>query len=114
MLHICRKSKLKCLNTLGRKLQIMEYYSYRKLIPDMSVLKVNRFFSNGTTNSWGVVIGYLGSQKNKVNRIKNDNQGRILIVNADTDEETFVLINLYNPNTEKEHIKTNHELDHSY
>ena len=32
------------------------------------------FFSNGTTNSWGVMIGYLGSQKNKVNRIKNPNE----------------------------------------
>ena len=45
------------------------------------------------------MIGYLGSNKIKVNRIKNYNQGRILIVDADIDEETFVLINLYNANT---------------
>ena len=48
------------------------------------------------------MIGYLGSKKIKVNRVKNDNQGRILIVDADIDEETFVLINLYNTNTETE------------
>ena len=57
------------------------------------------------------MIGYLGSNKIKVNSIKNDNQGRILIVDADIDEETFVLINLYNANTETEQIKTICELD---
>ena len=57
------------------------------------------------------MIRYLGSNKIKINRIKNDNQGRILIVDPDTDEETFVLINLYNSNTETEQIKTIYELD---
>ena len=113
---IHQKIKLKCLNTLGRISQIMEYYSYRKLIPLMTlssigitILKVNCFFSHETTISCGVMIGYLGS--NKVNRIKNDNQGRILIVDADINEETFVLINVYNANTETEQIKTIYELD---
>ena len=107
---IRQKIELKCLDTLGRKSQIMEYYSYRKLIPLMTpsstgvtILKLNYFFSHGTTDSCGVMIGYLGRNKIKVNRTKNDNQGRILIVNADIDEETFVLIfNLYNANTETE------------
>ena len=62
------------------------------------------FFSHGTTNSCGVIIGYLGSKKIKVNRIKSDNQCRILIVDADIDEDTFVLINFYNTNTETEQI----------
>ena len=44
-------------------------------------------FSHGTTNSCGVMTGYLGSNKIKVNRIKNDNQGRVLVVDADNDEE---------------------------
>ena len=57
------------------------------------------------------MIGYLGSKKIKVNRIKNDNQGRILTVDADIDEDTFVLINLYNANTEREQIKTIYELN---
>ena len=104
---IRQKSELKCLYTLGTKSQIMGYYSYKKLIPlitlsstGVTILKVKCFFSHGTTNSCGVMIGYLDSNKIKVNKIKNDNQGRILIVDADIDEETFVLINLYNANTE--------------
>ena len=68
-------------------------------------------FSHGTPNSCGAMIGYLGSNKIKVNRIKNDNRGRILIVDADIDEEIFVLINLYNANTETKQIKTIYELD---
>ena len=52
------------------------------------------------------MIGCLGSNKIKVNRIKNDHEGRTLIVDADIDEETFVLINLYNANTETEQMKT--------
>ena len=64
---------------------------------DVTILKVNCFFSHGTTNSCGVMTGYLS-------RIKNDNQGRILIVDADIDEETFALINLYNTNTETAQI----------
>ena len=57
------------------------------------------------------MIEYLGRNKIKVNGIKNDNKGRILIVDADIDEETFVLMNLYNANTETEQIKTIYELD---
>ena len=56
--------------------------------------KSELFFSHGTTNSCGVMIGYLGSNKIKFYKIKNDNQGRILVVDADIDKETFVLINL--------------------
>ena len=33
---IRQKSELKCQNTLRRKLQIMEYYPYKKLIPLIS------------------------------------------------------------------------------
>ena len=68
------------------------------------------FFSYGTTNSCCVMIGYLGSNKIKVNRTKNDNQGRTLIVDANVDEETFVLIKLYNANPVTEQIKTIYEL----
>ena len=51
------------------------------------------------------MIAYLPNKNIKINRIKNDNQGRILLVNADIDEETFVLIDFYNANAEKEQIK---------
>ena len=48
------------------------------------------FFSHGITNSYCVIIRYLGSKKNKVNRIKDDNKGRILIVDPNIDGDTFV------------------------
>ena len=117
---ICQKSKLKCINTLGRKSQIMEYYSYRKFVPLMTlsligvmILKENFFFflSHWTTNSCSIMTGYLGSTKIKVNWIKKDNQGRIVTVDADIDEEIFVPINLYNANIETEEIKTIYQLD---
>ena len=57
------------------------------------------------------MIGYLGSNKIKVNRTKNDHQSRILILDADIDEEIFGLINLYNTDTEVEQIKIIYELD---
>ena len=34
-----------------------------------------------------------------------DNKGRILILNATIDVKNFVLINLYNPNTENEQVE---------
>ena len=59
------------------------------------------FFSINHSNP----TNYLNRKK------KNDNHSRILTVDADIDEETFVLINLYNANTETEQIKTIYELD---
>ena len=55
------------------------------------------------------MIGYLGSKKIKVNIIKNVNQGIILIMDADIDEETFVLISM--TDTEMEQIKTISKID---
>ena len=57
------------------------------------------------------MIGCFGSEKIKDNRIKNEIQGRIVIGGAGIDEETFVLINLYNPNTKMGQSKTICELD---
>ena len=87
------------------------HYSHDTIINWRDDFKGELFFSHGNTNPSGAMIGYLGSNKIKVNRIKNDNQSRIHIVDADIDEETFVLINLYNANTEVEQIKTIYELD---
>ena len=72
------------------------HFSHGNVINWLDDFKGELFFSHGTTNSCGVMIGYFGSKKIKVKRIKNDNQVRILIVDADINEETFVLINLYN------------------
>ena len=51
------------------------------------------FFSHGTTNSCGVMIGYLGSKNFFVNKMSHDSNGRILILDANIDDQKFVLIN---------------------
>ena len=76
------------------------------------------FFSHGSTSSCGVMIGYLGSTKFQLNEINKDDHGRIRIVDANIDDQNFVLINFYNANTESEQINTICEfyqlLDHCY
>ena len=69
------------------------------------------FFSHGTTNSCGVMIGFLGNKKIKYNKIRTDNNGRIIVLEAEIDDEIFFLINLYDPNTEAEQFETLFELE---
>ena len=44
-------------------------------------------------------------------RQKNDKNGCILILDVKVDESNFVLVNIYNPNTETEQVATLHDLD---
>ena len=53
-----------------------------------------------------VSIGYTGKRSFKLLKKKNDKNGGFLILVAITDECVFILINLYNPNTEKEQVST--------
>ena len=62
--------------------------------------KAKSFFSHDTTNSCGVAIGYLDSKNFVASKMSHDTSGRILIVEANIDDETFILINFYNSNTE--------------
>ena len=62
----------------------------------------NTFFSHGKTNSCGVLISYIGTQNFVVKNQKTDNDGRILILHVTFNDADFVLINLYNANTETE------------
>ena len=52
------------------------------------------------------MIGFLGNKKIKYNKIRTDSNGRIIVLEAEIDDEIFLLINLYNPNTEAEQAKT--------
>ena len=52
------------------------------------------------------MIGYLGSEKVQLNKINKDDHDRILIIDANIDDEIFVLINFYNANTESEQFNT--------
>ena len=60
------------------------------------------FFSHGKTNSRGVAIGFVGKKALNILNIKRDNLGRILVIGAKIDDSVFVLINIYNANTEPE------------
>ena len=64
----------------------------------------NTFFSHGKRSSCGVLISYIGTHNFVVNNQKTDNDGRILILNVTTNDVNFVLINLYNANTETEQV----------
>ena len=64
------------------------------------------FFSYGKTNSCEVATGFCGSQTIKQANKISDKSGRTLLVKATNDEKVFVLINIYNVNTELEQIET--------
>ena len=63
-------------------------------------------FSHGTINSCGVAIGFCGLKSLHIIDKKSDQNGRILIIDTKVNNEKFLLINLYNANTESEQIKT--------
>ena len=68
------------------------------------------FFSHGKTNSCGVAIGFVGTKALNILNIKRDNLGRILVIEVKIDDSVFVLINIYNANTESEQLHTLNDL----
>ena len=63
------------------------------------------FFYHGKTNSCGVLIAYFGTEKFTVKKQQTDHSGRILILDVSINDSEYILINLYNANTEKEQIE---------
>ena len=57
------------------------------------------------------MIGYLGNKKFSVNKICKDNHGRALIIEAETEAKSFILLNLYNSNSETEQLQTLSDVD---
>ena len=64
------------------------------------------FYSHGKSNSCGVLICFIGSKRLFIRNKLPDNDGRILILDVDIDDENFILIDLYNPNTEPEQLNS--------
>ena len=62
--------------------------------------------SHGKSNSFGVLICFIGSKRFFIRNKLSDNDDRILILDGDINDENFFLINLYNPNTKAEQLKT--------
>ena len=58
------------------------------------------FFPHEASNSCGVLIAYLGKTSFFHNKQKTDKAGRILILDVMLDRVQYILINLYNANTE--------------
>ena len=57
------------------------------------------------------MIGYLGSRNFQLGKINKDDHGRILIVDANIDDQNLVSTNFYNANTELEQINIICELN---
>ena len=68
-------------------------------------LNATLFFSHGSSNSCGVLIGFLGQFDVNVLNQMWGNKGCILILNVTIDVKNFVLIYLYNSNTENEQVE---------
>ena len=62
--------------------------------------------SYGKTNSCEVAIGFYGSKTIEQTNKISAKSGRILLVEATIDDMVFVLINIYNANTEFEQLET--------
>ena len=62
------------------------------------------FFSNGKSNSCGVLIAYFGTGTFIVKKQQTDKERCILILNVSINDSEYILINLYNANTENEQI----------
>ena len=63
-------------------------------------------FSHGKSNSFGVAIGYCGTETFKVVNTAWDKNVWIIILNAELNGTNFLLINFYNSNTESEQLST--------
>lgn len=61
------------------------------------------FFSHGTT-SCGIAKGYFGTKFFKMQDIKIDKNGCLVLLDAKVDHQSFVLLNVYNANIEKEQL----------
>ena len=64
------------------------------------------FFSHGKTNSCGVAIGFIDTKALNILNIRRDNLWRILVIEVKINDSVFMLINIYNVNTESEQLQT--------
>ena len=76
----------------------------------MNVFNYPVFFSHGASNTCSVLIVYLGKKSFILNEQKTGKSGIILILNIMLDADQYILINLYNANTETEQVKILEEL----
>ena len=63
------------------------------------------FYSHGTSQSCSVLIAYFGNLNFLVNKQVGDENGCILILDVNIEEIRYVLVNIYNANTEVEQVQ---------
>ena len=63
------------------------------------------FYSHSTSQSCGVLIALFGNLNFSVNEQVGDKNGRILIIDVNIDEIRYVLVNIYDVNTEVEQVE---------
>ena len=71
----------------------MVYYFYKKLT---LTAKLNK----NEKSSCGVLIAYFGTGTFTVKKQQTDKEGRILILDVSINDSEYILINLYNANTD--------------
>ena len=69
------------------------------------------FFPYGKSTSCGIFIAFCGRKSVTITKEFSDNNGRILVLQVKIDDEIYLLVNLYNSNTEPQQLKTLHELE---
>ena len=68
------------------------------------------FYLHGTSQSCGVLSAYFGNLSFSVNKQVGDKNGLILILDVNIYEIRYVLVNIYNANTEVEQLQVLSEL----
>ena len=64
----------------------------------------NCFFNHGTSNSKGVAILLTLDQDYKVLKYEHYGEGRLQILSIELEDQKYLIVNVYNPNTEKEQV----------
>ena len=111
----------KAIQSIKKRLKLIEYFKSKITADEILLLQEthsssddeqkwrdnfgdNTFFSHGKGNSCGILISYIGTHNFVMNNQKTDNDDRILILDVTINDVNFVLINLYNANTETEQV----------
>ena len=63
------------------------------------------FYSHGKANSFGVLTAYFWTEKVTLKKQQTDQEGCISILDVSLNDSEYILIDLYNTNTEKEQTK---------
>ena len=87
----------------------MGYYLYKKFTLTVNsnkdgkrTLKVKIFSLTEKSNAYGILTAYFGVETFTFKKQQTDKEGRILILDVSTNHSEYILISLYNANTEEE------------